>query len=167
MGTDDDKPASQRPSIECKALEVTVDLEKDLESGRESPVESHIEDAEEAADPNIVFWDSPDDKNNPQNWSLAKKGTNIFILSVLTFLTPLASSMFAPGVPQLMKEFNVDKSVLSLEIIPLFIDLLLAVIMLIQLTVMYWRDSSFQSTYWDGHWALWYVGANDGIVATD
>ena len=107
MGTEDDKPSSNRPSIESKALEVTVDLEKDLESGRESPVESPAEAA--AADPNIVFWDSPDDKNNPQNWSLAKKGVNICILSVLTFLTPLASSMFAPGVPQLMKEFHVDK----------------------------------------------------------
>jgi hypothetical protein len=106
MVTEDDKPTSNRPSIESKALEVTVDLEKGLESGRESPVESPVE---ETADPNIVFWDSPDDKNNPQNWSLAKKGVNIFILSVLTFLTPLASSMFAPGVPQLMKEFKVDK----------------------------------------------------------
>ena len=102
MVTEDDKPTSNRPSIESKALEVTVDLEKDLESGRESPVE-------ETADPNIVFWDSPDDKNNPQNWSLAKKGINICILSILTFLTPLASSMFAPGVPQLMKEFDVKK----------------------------------------------------------
>lgn len=105
MAIEDDKPTSKCPSIDSKALDIGAEEEKDLESGRESP----IEPIAEAEDPNIVFWDSPDDKNNPQNWSLAKKGINIFVLSILTFLTPLASSMFAPGVPQLMKEFGSDK----------------------------------------------------------
>jgi hypothetical protein len=102
MGTEDDKPSSECPSIECQITDLAQDMEKDVESAASSPVEV-------TSDGNIVDWDGPDDRNNPQNWSLAKKGVNILILSILTFLTPLASSMFAPGVPQLMKEFHSDK----------------------------------------------------------
>jgi hypothetical protein len=102
MGTEDDKPSSECPSIECQITDLAQDMEKDVESAASSPVEV-------TSDGNIVDWDGPDDCNNPQNWSLAKKGVNILILSILTFLTPLASSMFAPGVPQLMKEFHSDK----------------------------------------------------------
>jgi hypothetical protein len=102
MGTEDDKPSSKCPSIECQITVLAQDMEKDVESAASSPVQ-------ETPDGNIVDWAGPSDHNNPQNWSLAKKGVNILILSILTFLTPLASSMFAPGVPQLMKEFHSDK----------------------------------------------------------
>lgn len=68
-------------------------------------------DGEEDVDPNIVDWDGPNDSANPLNWSLAKKSINIAILSAMTFLTPLASSMFAPGIPEVMKEFGSDRSV--------------------------------------------------------
>jgi hypothetical protein len=40
-----------------------------------------------------------------------KKWSNIGILSFLTLLTPLASSMFAPGVPDVIAEFHTDKYV--------------------------------------------------------
>ena len=103
METEDDKPSIHSPSIKCPSILLecqTVDLAQDLEK-----------DIESAASPDgvIVDWDGPGDRNNPQNWSLGKKSVNILILSILTFLTPLASSMFAPGVPQLMKEFHSDK----------------------------------------------------------
>jgi hypothetical protein len=100
MAAEDDKPSSKCPSVDSK----TIDQVQDLESGTSSPVK-------ELVDENIVFWDSPNDPANPRNWSLKKKGVNIAVLSVLTFLTPLASSMFAPGVPELMREFGSDKYV--------------------------------------------------------
>lgn len=43
--------------------------------------------------------------------SNVKKWGNVAILSFLTLLTPLASSMFAPGVPQLIKDFDVTRFV--------------------------------------------------------
>ena len=64
---------------------------------------------EEKADPNLVFWDGPDDPQNPLNWSGKKKWGQIAVLSILTTLTPLASSMFAPGVPQLLDDFDNHK----------------------------------------------------------
>ncbi|OQU99343.1 hypothetical protein CLAIMM_04983 [Cladophialophora immunda] len=54
----------------------------------------------------VVDWDGPDDAENPVNWSSRKKGVNIVLLSYMTFLTPFASSMFAPGVPQVLKDFD-------------------------------------------------------------
>ncbi|KAI5921519.1 putative MFS multidrug transporter [Camillea tinctor] len=58
------------------------------------------------SDNNIVDWDGPDDKEDPANFSTTFKVMNIGIISTLTFITPLASSMFAPGVPLLMAEFH-------------------------------------------------------------
>jgi hypothetical protein len=64
-------------------------------------------------DSNIVDWDGPDDPGNPVNFSGLIKGTNVGIVSALTFITPLASSMFAPSVPQLMEEFNTTNTLLG------------------------------------------------------
>ncbi|KAK1573273.1 major facilitator superfamily transporter [Colletotrichum navitas] len=61
---------------------------------------------EDNRDPNIVDWDGPDDPENPLNWSPLKKWGNITLLSIITFNIPLASTMLAPGVPQILDEFN-------------------------------------------------------------
>ncbi|KAH7166299.1 major facilitator superfamily domain-containing protein [Dactylonectria macrodidyma] len=54
----------------------------------------------------IVWWDSDSDPENPYNWARWRKVLNCVLVSALTFVTPLASSMFAPGVPELMIEFE-------------------------------------------------------------
>lgn len=146
---EDDKTLFKCPSIESKALDITVDLEKDLESANSSP-------PDETHDPNVVDWDGPHDKNNPQNWPLAKKGVNILILSILTFLTPLASSMFAPGVPQLMKEFGTTKLVYARRCAEPSKATSFSWIPLTDTLAMYSRRLSSPYTYWDGHWVLWY-----------
>jgi hypothetical protein len=40
------------------------------------------------------------------NWAFSKKWGTVALVSAITFLTPLASSMFAPGVPEVMKTFQ-------------------------------------------------------------
>lgn len=62
--------------------------------------------APETNDPNIVGWSGPDDPQNPMNFSPKLKLLNIGLVSAICFVTPLASSMFAPGVPELMREFG-------------------------------------------------------------
>jgi hypothetical protein len=64
---------------------------------------------EQDENPNVVDWDGPDDPQNPINFPESIKWGNIGVLSVLSTLTPLASSMFAPSVPQLMEHFNSTK----------------------------------------------------------
>ena len=62
---------------------------------------------------NVVDWDGPEDALHPRNWSNWKKTINIVFISSMTFLTPLASSMFAPGVPEVMREFDSDNVLLA------------------------------------------------------
>lgn len=64
-------------------------------------------------DENTVFWDGDDDPQNPYNWPTWLKVVNCILVSALTFVTPLASSMFAPGVPELMEEFEADSTLLG------------------------------------------------------
>jgi hypothetical protein len=56
------------------------DVEKDAE-GQVSKV-STVE-----ADPNDVFWDGPDDPQNPLNWTAGRKWGNVAILSLVTLIT--------------------------------------------------------------------------------
>jgi hypothetical protein len=86
-----------------------MDLEKDVEKG--SAPESiaskrETEETIEENDPNTVFWDGADDPENPLNWTSFRKWGTVVVVSAITFLTPLASSLFAPGVPEVMETFN-------------------------------------------------------------
>jgi hypothetical protein len=60
-----------------------VDIEKD--GGKTATTE------EEPHDPNIVWWDGPDDPANPLNWSNALKVINVGLVSGICLVTPLAS----------------------------------------------------------------------------
>ncbi|KAL9076694.1 MAG: hypothetical protein Q9157_003563 [Trypethelium eluteriae] len=55
---------------------------------------------------NIVDWDGPDDPQNPMNWPMSHRWFQVGIISLLTFSTPLASSMFAPGIGLLDQQFH-------------------------------------------------------------
>lgn len=88
---------------------LSVDIATDEDPEKSSPQATTAQDEASTDDPNDVYWDGPDDTANPLNWSSAKKLLNIFILSAMTFLTPLASSMFAPSVPEVMREFHSDR----------------------------------------------------------
>lgn len=112
-------------------------LDKDVAAGRDhepphssssrSSVIVPSDDPEKAQavvvsqDPNIVDWDGPDDPANPQNWSGTKKWAHIAVLSVLTLLTPLASSMFAPGVPELMRDFHSTSEDLATFVVSVYL----------------------------------------------
>lgn len=80
-----------------------------------------FEKREEETDPNVVSWDGPDDQRNPKNWTDKKKWTNVAILSVLSVITPLGSSMFAPGIPKIMAEFHSTDSTTATFILSIYI----------------------------------------------
>lgn len=72
-------------------------------------------------DPNIVWWDGPEDPANPLNWPTWRKTLNCGLISLLTFVTPLASSMFAPGIPQLMAGFHSDNNQLAAFVVSVYV----------------------------------------------
>ncbi|CAL8579930.1 hypothetical protein XPA_005661 [Xanthoria parietina] len=98
----------------------------DVESEPENP---DVEKADNGApavpdqhtDPNLVDWDGPDDPEIPTNWADRRKYAIIAVISSITFLTPLASSMFAPGIPELMEEFHSDNVELASFVVSVFL----------------------------------------------
>jgi len=75
----------------------------------------------ETTDPNIVSWDGEDDPQNPMNWTTKKKITNCGAIIFLTLLTPLASSMFAPGVPEVLSDFKETSVTLAAFVVSVFL----------------------------------------------
>ena len=62
----------------------------DLEAGQTSSSTSHTETeihVTEPPDPNVVWWDGPDDPENPVTWSEALKIGNVAVISMITFIT--------------------------------------------------------------------------------
>ncbi|EGS20323.1 uncharacterized protein CTHT_0021490 [Thermochaetoides thermophila DSM 1495] len=64
-------------------------------------------------DEGIVGWDSQSDPAMPLNFPARKKWTMVSLLAAITFLTPFASSILAPGITALQKEFNNYNSVVG------------------------------------------------------
>jgi len=106
---------SSRPQSPTSDVhDVSATIEKDLEKGHDDgSTGSATRQEEDLPSPNIVDFDGPDDTENPMNWRAPKKWGMISLVSAITFLTPLASSIFAPGVPEVMQEFNSTSDMLE------------------------------------------------------
>jgi hypothetical protein len=120
---------SSPTTVTSTASNFDKDIEKDAVSGRgsiissraESIIPNHDPKSQTEVDPNIVDWDGPDDPENPMNWSTGRKWGAIAVVSGITFLTPLGSSIFAPGVPLVMKEFNSSSTMLEGFIVSVYV----------------------------------------------
>ncbi|CAI7573574.1 unnamed protein product [Penicillium crustosum] len=115
------KDGSETPSVDGSTIS-TSNREKlgaDLENG---PLDlKDVAKEEKTRDPNIVDWDGPDDPENPLNWTSGRKITATCSIALITFLTPLGSSMFAPGVGQLVKDFNVTSTELASFVVSVYL----------------------------------------------
>jgi len=105
-----DVDADRQPSDHSSTRNDVDPQEKDEAEVVEAPV-----------NPNIVDWDGPNDPANPMNWGRKKVVMCTFILSLLTLLSPLASSMFAPGVPEVMAEFKSDSTTLAEFVVSVYL----------------------------------------------
>ncbi|PSN69733.1 membrane transporter [Corynespora cassiicola Philippines] len=47
-----------------------------------------------------------DDRENPRAWSRKSKLANVAVISTMSILSPLASSMFTPGIAQIAEDLN-------------------------------------------------------------
>ena len=120
-----DKHPGPRPGDPAEAPKLfTSAKEKDLEKGSVAESSISLEDAVDEpveTDPNIVFWDKPDDPLNPMNWKPFRKWGTVVVVSAITFLTPLASSMFAPGVPEVMRTFHSTDQMLESFMVSVYV----------------------------------------------
>jgi hypothetical protein len=114
--TFDPSPSRSRRSSDTKAEE--QDLEK--EAGFAAPASS--KEAAPEKDPNLVEWDGPDDPENPQNFSYARKWTITMFLSSLTIWVTFSTSVFSQATQITAAEFGVSDEVMILATsLPLFV----------------------------------------------
>ncbi|KAL8833998.1 MAG: hypothetical protein Q9170_003972 [Blastenia crenularia] len=99
-----------------------VDVEGGQVEKHERPPLSRVDErSQEPSNPTIVDWNGPDDPEKPTNWPASRKYGIVAVISTITFLTPLASSMFAPGVPQVMLEFDSNNIELASFVVSVYI----------------------------------------------
>ncbi|KAF9009997.1 major facilitator superfamily domain-containing protein [Cyathus striatus] len=97
----------------------------------EDKIEEAIENVEDD-------WES--DPENARNWTQRKKWTAICIISMYTFVSPLASSMMAPGLPELALKFGItNKTVIALTLSIFLLSFAIGPLILAPLSEMYGR----------------------------
>ncbi|KAJ3496300.1 hypothetical protein NLG97_g2754 [Lecanicillium saksenae] len=69
----------------------------------------------------IIGWEGQNDPEMPLNWSAAKKWTGAILLAVMTFLTPLSSSILAPAIASVNKDFNNTNPILGALPVSIFL----------------------------------------------
>ncbi|KAH7313949.1 major facilitator superfamily domain-containing protein [Stachybotrys elegans] len=74
-----------------------------------------------SGDQDTIAWPVDDNPDHPYNWPKLRIYTNAGILTFLAFLNPLSSSIIAPGVPQIMEEFDRDSPELAAFIVSIFV----------------------------------------------
>lgn len=92
--------------------------EAQLESKAENP---ETEENGEAPDPNLVGWDGDNDPANPLNWTALRRYSNVGMMSLICFITPLGSSMFAPSISQVMEDFQSTNLELASFVVSIYI----------------------------------------------
>ncbi|KAE8356915.1 major facilitator superfamily domain-containing protein [Aspergillus coremiiformis] len=69
----------------------------------------------------IVGWESQDDPLNPRNYPQSRKWFQLATVSIITFISPLASSVVAPGVSLADQEFGNTSSIRSSFIVSAYL----------------------------------------------
>ncbi|OJD36441.1 mfs multidrug [Diplodia corticola] len=68
-----------------------------------------------------VDWEKPYDPANPMDWGSRRKWTYVALISAVTFNTSLATTIFAPGVPELMSDFGSSSTILSSFVVSVYV----------------------------------------------
>ncbi|KAN0096123.1 MFS multidrug transporter-like protein [Hyaloscypha variabilis] len=82
----------------------------DVEAARLERVKSS-KSRRSVRDPNLVTWEGPDDGANPKNWSTSRKWAATLVVSSFTFISPVSSSMVAPALTAIAREFHITNEV--------------------------------------------------------
>ncbi|RFU29728.1 hypothetical protein B7463_g6609, partial [Scytalidium lignicola] len=105
----------------------------------------------------IVGWESQDDPQNPLNFPESRKWFLISLIAGITFISPLASSMFAPAIPFMNDEFHNTSDVLSALCVSIFVlGYCVGPLFLAPLSEMYGRANILNVA--NAIFAVWQIG---------
>ena len=93
--------------------------ERDIEKN-EQPLRSK-KSSRSIKDPNLVTFATPHDPENPKNWSRRQKWLATFVVSSFTFISPVSSSMVAPAIAAISKEFGIENEVEEQMVLSAFV----------------------------------------------
>ncbi|GAB7357914.1 hypothetical protein MBLNU230_g0081t1 [Neophaeotheca triangularis] len=69
--------------------------------------QGHTDSGEGGDSREVVKFDE-NDSANPRQWDKSKKMVNVFVIAMMSILSPLASSMFTPGIDQIAEDLNTN-----------------------------------------------------------
>ncbi|KAE8447673.1 hypothetical protein EG329_010479 [Mollisiaceae sp. DMI_Dod_QoI] len=88
-----------------------IEDQRDVEAGTKLERKRTSRSARSVRDPNLVTWAGPDDPNNPKNWAFKRKWAATLVVSSFTFISPVSSSMVAPALTSISRQFNITNEV--------------------------------------------------------
>ncbi|KAF2867121.1 major facilitator superfamily domain-containing protein [Massariosphaeria phaeospora] len=109
-GEKDADGARQEGETTFEEIRSGIPNERDGEAQQQPDIEKK-NSLRSILDPNLVTWDSPDDPQNPKNWSMKRKWAATFIVSAFTLVSPVSSSMIAPALTSISEEFHITREV--------------------------------------------------------
>ncbi|KAH8805493.1 major facilitator superfamily domain-containing protein [Xylogone sp. PMI_703] len=96
----------KNPNADEKASELAVPAQPDPDVERDSAAKEFLETPEEPKDPNVVDFEGPNDPENALNWPSRKKFLNILVVSLITLLSPIASTISSAASADIMAHFH-------------------------------------------------------------
>ncbi|KAF5381298.1 hypothetical protein D9615_008391 [Tricholomella constricta] len=126
-------------AVSSTASSVTVEHEKTPParpmSGESALPEDKVEEALENLEDD---WEN--DPDNARNWSFSRKWTAVSIVSLYTFVSPLASSMMAPGLEDVAIKYDITNStIVALTLSIYLLSFAIGPLILAPLSEMYGR----------------------------
>ncbi|KNG49455.1 integral membrane protein [Stemphylium lycopersici] len=70
---------------------------------------------------NVVDWEGRDDAANPRNFSKSKKTINIACIFFMSFVSPFTSTVVAPAIPDIMRDFVSTDAYLSAFVLSIYV----------------------------------------------
>ncbi|KAJ5652797.1 hypothetical protein N7507_010223 [Penicillium longicatenatum] len=133
-------------------------MEKGPESssaGGKKPVQQNLRISD--FDKGLVGWESDEDPLNPQNFPDTRKWLILGMVSIITFLSPLASSIPAPGTSLMDADFGVTSTILSSFSVSVFVlGFAVGPLILSTLSEIYGRQPVLNIM--DVFFTLWHIG---------
>ncbi|PWY69647.1 CefM protein [Aspergillus sclerotioniger CBS 115572] len=74
-----------------------------------------------SGDPDLVNFDGLGDPAKAIHWPLRRKWSIMLMLSIMSFIMPLASSMLAPAVPECLADFRSTSSILGSLVVSIYL----------------------------------------------
>lgn len=90
------------------------DEEKDIEKDADARPSQSGPPSNQLKDPNLIEWEGPYDKGNPQNWPIGKKWAVTLTMGSMTWVITFASSVFSTATMVTSKQFHVSEEVMVL-----------------------------------------------------